>query len=128
MITISTPFRIDANGQLAVTASLQEAAEHQILDVLMTHLRERTMRPTYGAGIRELLFDVTDPGALSYTAERAREALEAYVTESRIESVSIEESSPGLVEAHVTYTLIPYDRTFTLRASLVGVVTEESAF
>jgi uncharacterized protein len=127
MTSISIPFRIGADGSVARIDTLKEQAETQILDVLMTHANERVMLPRYGAGLRRLLFDTNDPTNLGYAAARAKEAL-AVVTEARIQTVRFtpSDTDSSTADILVEYSLIPFEQTFTLVASLRGIVTEES--
>lgn len=55
------PFSIDVNGAVAYDADPVLWARNHILAVLLTNPGERVMRPTYGAGIFNFVFDNADP-------------------------------------------------------------------
>lgn len=60
MKAIKTPLRF-ANGKVATVTTAEDAARQKIMDVLVTTPGERVMRPGYGSGVYNLLFEPADP-------------------------------------------------------------------
>jgi phage baseplate assembly protein W len=52
----AVPFRIDAASGQAAQASYQDHVDQMIRQVLLTDPGERVCLPTFGAGLRRLLF------------------------------------------------------------------------
>jgi phage baseplate assembly protein W len=52
----SFPFRIDAASGQAARASYQDHVDQMIRQILLTDPGERVCQPTFGAGLRRLLF------------------------------------------------------------------------
>ncbi len=64
---LSFPYQIDMSGQTATT-DISLYIQNLILLVLETNPGERVNRPTFGAGLRQLIFSGMDP-ALASAAE-----------------------------------------------------------
>ena len=60
MSAIKTPFQIAPSGRVAHVLDHNTIARQQILDTLTTSRFERTMRPGYGAGANDLMFEPVD--------------------------------------------------------------------
>lgn len=60
MPSIKVPFSISPYGGVQTTADTDQIVRQQIIDVLTTSKLERVMRPTYGAGANQLLFEPID--------------------------------------------------------------------
>ncbi|SIT01839.1 hypothetical protein SAMN05421759_11059 [Roseivivax lentus] len=65
---LSQPFRIDGTGRTATTEDRQAHVRDMIEAVLFTAPGERVMRPGFGSGIHEMLFDANNE-ALETAAE-----------------------------------------------------------
>lgn len=130
MRLISVPFRIGPKGGIAVTSDLDQIARQQILDVLTTNRFERPMRPYHGAQLDAVVFDVADPTSLADEGMRAKEKLRRSVTIGRIDTVRFRPhaSVEGAIEVIVTYVLPPYQDTREVRATLRGLITQETPF
>lgn len=135
MPSIRVPFSIDPTGKVAATSSPEQIAQQQIIDILTTSRFERIMRPYYGAGARELLFEPVDD--LLY-AEFKNDALQelaqslriAKVTDIRIRPADVPttgDEGANTIDVWVRYTMVPFINTsFTFRLTLPETLTEES--
>lgn len=133
MSTLLVPFQFAPNGKAAVTDDVRQIAEQQIVDILVTNLSERVMRPEYGAGIVGHLFDPINELAL---ADAAMEALTrmnslnvAVVDNVQVQSAggSTLTTAGSTVEVLVTYRLPAQPTVFTLRAAIPTYLTQETA-
>jgi phage baseplate assembly protein W len=81
------PVRIDpATGGLA-TAEYEADIRQSIIIILETSRGERVMRPDFGCGIHELVFEVIDVATLTRVETSVREAMTKY--EARIEVMGV---------------------------------------
>jgi hypothetical protein len=68
------PLRVTAHGRLA-TARAEAKIEQAVWLILATATGERVMRPTYGCGIHDVLFDPNNIAAQARLADHVRRAL-----------------------------------------------------
>ncbi|MGD9528296.1 GPW/gp25 family protein [Pseudonocardia sp.] len=80
------PVAVDADGRVR-TASGDEVVRRSIWTILGTAPGERVMRPDFGCGIHDLVFDVLDAGTASAVAAAVTEALADW--EPRIDVVDV---------------------------------------
>lgn len=85
---IDFPFRFEG-GSLATTGNYQKLVRNQLIDTLMTNLRERIMRPDYGADIQSLLFAPSDELRWNDTSAIIQERLSFAVPRALIDSVTV---------------------------------------
>jgi len=60
MSTIKTPFQIAPSGRVDQVLDQNSIARQHVMDILVTSKFERTMRPGYGAGANELMYEPVD--------------------------------------------------------------------
>ena len=101
------PVRIDpATGSIALVTYENDVRE-SILTILGTAPGERVMRPDFGCGIHELVFEVIDVAALTRVQASVREALTRY--EARIDILSVDtdpqEAADGLLLIELEYRI-----------------------
>lgn len=85
------PLKPDAGGRLTY-ASGPEKVEQSIWLILSTAPGERLMRPEFGCGIHELVFEANTSALRGVVRERVREALTTW--EPRIDTLDIEVEAP----------------------------------
>jgi phage baseplate assembly protein W len=68
------PVRLDERGQVAAVA-LEDAVRQAIWLVLSTAPGERVMRPTFGAGLADLVFAPNGPATQGLVTSAVRDAL-----------------------------------------------------
>lgn len=81
------PFGLAADGE-AATARHEQDVEQAILIILGTNPGERVMRPEFGAGLEEFLFEPISAGTLERVRRRVEEALIDF--EPRIDVLRVE--------------------------------------
>ena len=134
MRSISIPFRFE-NGKAADTTDIGVIAKQRIADVLATRGYERVMRPGYGAGISNLLFEPLDPLVFADYRVDALSAINdnvsnATITDIRIrEGTTVQNSNDSTLNVSVVYS-VPGLGTATYVASVTStnILTEESTF
>lgn len=97
------PVAVDERGELEV-AEYEESVRQSIWLVLGTAKGERVMRPDFGCGIYDMVFEVNSSTTAAEAAEQVRDALLSF--EPRIDVLDIE-VSPG-EDGEVLYISIDY--------------------
>jgi phage baseplate assembly protein W len=126
MRNIAVPFRFDG-GRVGTTTNPDTVARQKIIDVLTTSHYERLGLPSYGAGIRGLLFEPIDSlveadfkiDAINEVHNRVSGVT---IHDIRIKQSDIEEST---AEIFVYYSL-PLSPIQVLSFVLTETLTEES--
>jgi phage baseplate assembly protein W len=100
-VAISHPFRIDATGRTATTKDTRTLVRELIQQVLFTRPGERVMRPTFGAGVHQLVFAPATDEVAAIAQHLVRSALQQWLaTWIEVRDVSVE-----AVEAQLTITV-----------------------
>ena len=84
---LAFPLGVDRRGGIALAHGADDV-EQAILIILSTAPGERPMRPEFGCGVHDYVFDVVDSATLGRMEEEIRVALERW--EPRIDVVSID--------------------------------------
>ncbi|MEA2234559.1 MAG: uncharacterized protein QOD83_4375 [Solirubrobacteraceae bacterium] len=84
---LAFPLAVDRRGGLALARD-EKDVEQAILIILSTAPGERPMRPEFGCGVHDYVFDVIDAGTLGHMERQIRRALERW--EPRIDVLSID--------------------------------------
>lgn len=120
------PFAIDAGSGQAARSSYQDHVDQMIRQVLLTDPGERVCLPTFGAGLRRLLFAPLSAQLQSTTQMVVTQALTTWLgNQITVQKVTVETpvSDPGLADGTVlitiSYVLI---ETQTVRQTQVQVV------
>jgi phage baseplate assembly protein W len=100
------PVETDDTGGIAVSVA-EEDVEEAIWIILGTAKGERVMRPEFGCGIHDFVFETIDTSTLTDIRESVREALRKWEprTEVRNVEVSAEEISLGRLLISVDYRI-----------------------
>jgi uncharacterized protein len=75
-----------SDGDIA-TAAYEEDVREAILIILQTNPGERVMRPTFGAGLRDFVFEPVSPTTMALVQKRVQDSLIDW--EPRIDVVSV---------------------------------------
>lgn len=134
MTAISVPFRIADNGRVAVTTDIEEAARQRIMDVLVTTKGERVMRPIYGAGAYDLLFEPVDDLLYGEFRVDAMNELNLNVSGVAVQNIIVEPATPYLTDDFLTtldvsvqYKVgLSNSSLFSFSVGDAGTLTEES--
>lgn len=84
---LAFPLGVDRRGGLALARD-EDDVEQAISIILSTAPGERPMRPEFGCGVHDYVFDVIDAGTLGRMDEEVRAALERW--EPRIDVLSVD--------------------------------------
>lgn len=136
MPSIYTPFRIDISGKVAKTSTPERIVEQQIIDVLTTSKFERVMKPTYGAGATQLLYEPVDDlvyGEFKTDAlmELNKQLSMATVTNLLVqpaETPYVDEDPSIVIEIKIQYSMaLSNNRVFSFKIATPTGLTEESS-
>lgn len=81
------PVRLDPATALVATAEADDDVQQSILIILGTSPGERVMRPEFGCGIADMVFEVIDNATVNRIAALVRDALVRF--EARIEVLDV---------------------------------------
>jgi phage baseplate assembly protein W len=95
-------------GEIA-TAAYEECVREAILTILQTNPGERMMRPTFGAGLNDFLFEPVDSATMALLQTRVQESLIDW--EPRIDVQSV------IVTAGSQLNLLNVDISYIVRAT-----------
>jgi phage baseplate assembly protein W len=120
------PFAIDAGSGQAARAPYQDHVEQMIRQVLLTDPGERVCLPTFGAGLRRLIFAPISAQLGATTQMIVTEALTTWLGDQiSVQKVTVETSADdpqattGYVVVTIAYTLL---ETQAPRTTTVQVV------
>lgn len=135
MPSIYTPFRIDTSGRVAKTNTPERIVEQQIIDILTTSKFERVMRPTYGAGATQLLYEPVDDLVYGEFKTDALMELNKQLSTASITNLIIQPSDTPfvdedpsvVVEIKVQYSMaLSVTKVFSFKITTPNGLTEES--
>ena len=106
---LAVPLGVDRRGGLALAHDARDV-EQAILIILSTAPGERPMRPEFGCGVHDYVFDIIDPGTLGHIKREIRGALERW--EPRIDVLGIDFDLESAADGGLTITI-----TYRLRAT-----------
>ena len=121
----AVPFGIDAASGQAARASYQDHVEQMIHQVLLTDPGERVCLPTFGAGLRRLLFAPVTAQLNASTQMAVTQALNMWLANQiTVQDVTVDTSAsnpglPGSILITVSYVLI---ETQSVRQTQVQVI------
>jgi hypothetical protein len=119
---MSQPFHFDVVGEIAYDTDAVTWVRNHILAVLLTNPKERVMRPTYGAGIFNFVWEPDDPltqAQIISTVQQAVARWEPNVNLNKIEFVPQQDFS-GVATLDIAFSLGPTSSTHTVSISLGG--------
>jgi phage baseplate assembly protein W len=102
---IAFPYQIDLRGQTALTSSNDEHVQDLIEQVLFTNPSERVNRPTFGSGLRGLVFAPTNDALAAAVRHAVQGALQQWLGALiQVEAVAINVQD-STVQVTVQYVL-----------------------
>lgn len=111
---LAFPLRVDARGGLAL-AHEDEDVREAIAVILGTAPGERPMRPEFGCGIHDYVFEAVDAYLVGRIEQEVRQALDRW--EPRIEVVSVDLTIEASSEGGMVNDLVVIDIGYRLRAT-----------
>jgi len=113
-VGVGFPFQFDASGAIP-TAQYEESVRQSVWMILGTSKGERVMRPDFGCGIYDLVFEVNSASTSGKVAQAVREAL--LVNEPRIDVRNVQVDAQGGGETlliNIEYQLRATNNVFNL--------------
>jgi phage baseplate assembly protein W len=103
---IAFPPRIGPDGRVAWSSGAQNVRE-SIRIILQTSLQERIMRPSFGGGLEQFLYESNTLSTRTQIEERTQRALARWEPRAAVEDVSAETvpDEPSAVELTIAYTV-----------------------
>ena len=125
-IDFAHPFRIDAASGQAARASYQDHVDQMIRQVLLTDPGERVCLPTFGAGLRRLLFAPITAQLQASARMTVTQALNTWLGgQITVRDVTVQTpvETPGLpdgtIQISISYVLI---ETQSIRQTRIQVI------
>lgn len=120
------PFHIDAASGQAAQASYQDHVDQMIRQVLLTDPGERVCLPTFGAGLRRLIFAPLTAQLQASAQMTVTQALTTWLANQiTVQQVTVDtpvsdpDLAPGTIQITVSYVLI---ETQSVRQTQVQVI------
>lgn len=103
---LAFPPRVGPDGRVAWSSGAQNVRE-SIRIILQTNLRERVMRPNFGGGLRQFLYEPNTLSTRTQIEERTRRALARWEPRAAVEQVNAEPApdEPSEVVLTIAYTV-----------------------
>jgi phage baseplate assembly protein W len=96
-------------------AALEESVQQSIWIVLSTAKGERVMRPDFGCGIYDLMFEINNPATAAKVSAAVREALLFFEPRVDVIDVRVRGSSDGaIMYIDIDYEIRSTDNIFNL--------------
>jgi uncharacterized protein len=120
---IAFPPRLGADGRLLLSAGAANVREATQI-ILLTELRERVMRPDFGAGLRQYLMEPNVGATHALLVETTRRALQNWEPRIRLDRVEAapDAGDPQAAILTIAYRLVATAEpgTLTLAVPLAG--------
>ena len=111
---LAFPLRVDARGGIAL-AHEDEDVREAIALILATAPGERPLRPEFGCGIHEFVFESVDAQTVGRLETAVREALDRW--EPRIDVLEVDFTVEQTAEGGMVSDLVVIDVSYRLRAT-----------
>ena len=113
-VGLAFPFQFDDSGVIA-PAEYEESVRQSIWIILGTSKGERLMRPEFGCGIYDLVFEVNSASTAGKVAHAVRDALEVQEPRIDIRNVQVEAHGDGEeLRIHIEYEVRATNNVFNL--------------
>jgi phage baseplate assembly protein W len=116
---VSFPFRVGPEGRIAWSAGEKNIRE-AIMVILMTEPGERVMLPTFGGGLRAILFEPNNAATRARIQSIIMTALSQWEPRIAVQTVSVEQdpNDQQSAIATITYTLVATQTSKTMALSV----------
>jgi uncharacterized protein len=103
---VAFPLRVDRRGGLALSSGEEDVREAIAL-ILGTAPGDRPMRPEFGCGIHDYIFESIDAYTLGKIEQEIREALDRWEPRAEVLDVDVDlsQSADGVLLIDITYAL-----------------------
>ena len=100
------PFHIGADGRTATPKSLEEHVREEIVQLLLTNPGERPFLPSFGGGVRRLVFEAADDVTAGLAKATISQAISFWLQE-RIELTALNvEASEATLNVDLGYRIV----------------------
>ena len=110
-VGLAFPLKRDNRNDFALTKNSLEQAQHNLKNLLLTHVGERVAQPQFGSRLRELIFEQIDddlPLAIETEVKRSVSAWLPYINLIEINTLTDEgDANKIFVEIRYSTTLNP---------------------
>jgi len=104
-VGIQLPF--DGPTGLNITYTTAEATKSNILNFFLTGKRERIMNPTFGAGIREQLFEQITQGTVQNIEDVIKFGLSDYFPQVKVNQLTVSTSpDQNIIQVYFSYSIL----------------------
>lgn len=112
---LAFPFRIGADGRTAAPADVNEHVKGEVIQLLLTSPGERAFLPTFGGGLRRLVFAENSDVTAAVAKAQISNALSHWLAD-RVEVTALEvEAQDATLSVGVQYRVIATDEQRVLR-------------
>ena len=119
MNRIDYPFQFDGRGRTGLSNE-DEYIRELIEQVLLTAPGERVMRPSFGSGVRQLLFDAASPEVATATQYLVQSSLQQWLAELvTVEAVDVQ-AQEGFLIINVQYVVRRSQSRATVQVKVPG--------
>lgn len=103
---LALPFAVTPQGKLG-TVKAEAKIEQSIWLIVSTGIGERVMRPTYGCGLHDMVFEPNNPSTVARIIDQVRRALVTQEPRVAVLDVTVETSpgQPNLLLIRVDYRI-----------------------
>ncbi len=125
---VAFPFSVDDRGAVALARD-EEDVRQAISIILATAPGERPMRPEFGCGVHNLVFEAIDALTLGQIEHAVRVALDRWEPRVDVESVEFDlrRVADGVLETQIGYRLRPTNTLRNLVHPFYLIPAEETA-
>jgi uncharacterized protein len=120
-LSVSLPLTYDnEDGPYRLNKTLKQVVRQNFKNLILTSPGERVMLPTFGAGVRRLLFEPSTPETFSKVSQRISSQVIKFMSYLNIENISFITSdqdsslSPNSVRLVIKYNIGPINDSDTL--------------
>jgi phage baseplate assembly protein W len=107
------PLRVDRDNGAFVRAEYEESVRQSILIILGTAKGERVMRPDFGCGIHDLVFQNLSAGTIGRVQQTVREALLRLESRIDVTDVTVRTGvAENVLEIHIQYEVRATNNAF----------------
>ena len=100
------PFRIGADGRTAAPADITDHIRGELIQLLLTAPGERPFLPSFGAGLKRLVFERNDPVAAGLANATVSRNLSAWLGQRvSVESLKVE-SIDSMLQVELSYRIV----------------------
>lgn len=101
------PVRLDSQSGSVATAAFEDDVKQAIRIILGTAPGERVMRPDFGCGIYDMVFEIIDSATLTRITHLVTDALTRYEARIELTDVSVDPlyAAEGRLEVNVEYRI-----------------------